>query len=137
MSATPFEALAEMRGGCMCPLPPQVLYYEGIVVENYYNGNYLVDFGQEESTETINIKNMQKVGVEEGGEGQVWMDWDDEGVPEKARADVRLVLCVVWQVMSWNELELKDHVQVGATGGVISNSEISAWAVVVDGRWRW
>jgi hypothetical protein len=44
-----------------CRAPGEALYFEGLVVEDYHDGNYMVDFGADQSTESVNIKDMRKV----------------------------------------------------------------------------
>jgi hypothetical protein len=43
------------------------LYFEGLVVEDYYDGTYLVDFGNDEELEHVHGKDMQKVSGRTGG----------------------------------------------------------------------
>ena len=37
------------------------LFYEGVVLEDYYDGTYLIDFGVDQSNEVVHLLQLQKV----------------------------------------------------------------------------
>jgi hypothetical protein len=93
-----------------CRAPGEALYFEGLVVEDYHDGNYMVDFGADQSTESVNIKDMRKVSP-------ILCKPIFRSACECHNASCGAhAVCAarMWwpQVMSWNELELHDHVQV-------------------------
>lgn len=88
-----------------CRAPGEALYFEGLVVEDYHDGNYMVDFGADQSTESVNIKDMRKVSP------IFRSTCECRSACCGAHAVCAAHVCCP-QVMSWNELELHDHVQV-------------------------